>query len=159
MIHKTGNLFDSDAVYLGHGVNCKGMMGAGIAAEFRRRFPHNYECYKTYCSAYALVPGDYLAIPDGSGAEETYSNVIVNFASQNTPGPDATYDWLFSSLRRWAEDASRPDRLERNGNIIAIPEIGCGIGGLEWPLVEFIIECVENMYPEIEFEVWHYEQR
>ena len=49
MIEKTGNLFDSGYHAIGHGVNCRGIMGAGIAVEFKDRFPKNYQEYVTKC--------------------------------------------------------------------------------------------------------------
>lgn len=154
MIEYTGNLFDSESAYLGHGVNCQGMMGAGIAKQFRDLFPVNYRVYKRACSDGSLKPGKALVIPV---KDWDYNlRLIVNFASQNQPGPDATYEWLLSSLTSFAKRASEPDRMTRFGGIIAIPEIGCGIGGLVWDDAVTLVAAVELAYPQIEFEVWHY---
>lgn len=153
MINKTGNLFDTDAIFIGHGVNCKGMMGAGIAAEFKRRYPKNFAKYQIACRGYLLTPGEYFAVSDDSDPDNI--KVIVNFASQDKPGADASYDWVFSSLRRFAEAANNHPQYAGEKITVAIPEIGCGIGGLDWQLVEFIIEVIEQMYPNVEFEVWH----
>lgn len=153
MIEKNGNVFDTSAKYIGHGVNCEGVMGAGVAKMFRDLFPANYAQYKFDCERGYLKPGGYTAMPVRLNDRQA---VVVNFASQNLPGPDARYTWLFSAVANWAEAASDPKRLTRNGGIIAIPEIGCGIGGLKWDNVEAILKCIETMYP-VEFEVWHYE--
>lgn len=147
MIEKNGDMFTSDATYLAHGVNTVGVMGAGIAKTVKEKFPKTYEEYKWLCSRQGLVAGNYFCFPENG-------KVIVNLASQAMPGPDANYDWLFTSLLRFAQSAVA--KVKRNGNIVAINEIGCGIGGLEWPVVKKVIETIEAIVPEIEFEVWHY---
>lgn len=154
MIEKYGDLFDSDAYYLGHGVNTCGLMGAGIAKTFRDKFPLNYVNYVDACKEDRLRPGGFLAHSENFNGDP---RVIVNFATQYRPGPRAQYDWLFDSIRAWADAASVPRRLTRFGGCIAIPEIGCGIGGLEWPIVQMHLEVIESMYSDIEFEVWHYD--
>lgn len=154
MIERDGDIFNTDAAYIGHGVNTQGVMGAGIAKEFRSRFYRNYNVYRQACIKGTLTPGGFLVVPerrdDGSLA------LITNLASQEQPGPDASYKWLLSSLWGWAEQASAPNRLHLYGGRIAIPEIGCGIGGLEWAKVYRVLRVVEYAFPEIEFEVWHY---
>jgi O-acetyl-ADP-ribose deacetylase (regulator of RNase III) len=155
MIEKTGDLFESDAVYLGHGVNVCGVMGAGIAKTFREKYPHNYTNYKAACEAGRLLPGGFMVVPERS-VDRDGLVLITNLASQEKPGADASYNWLFGSLYSWASQAAEPNRLRLYGGRIAIPEIGCGIGGLEWDKVKHIIETVEILYPEITFEVWHY---
>jgi O-acetyl-ADP-ribose deacetylase (regulator of RNase III) len=149
MIEKQGDVFTTDATYIGHGVNCKGVMGAGIAKTIREKFPKVYDEYRQVCANGGLVPGSLFAYPENG-------KMIVNLATQNNPGPDATYEAVINSLLHFSKVASEPNKIKRYGNTIAIPEIGCGIGGLEWPIVELAIELVEEVYPEIEYEVWHY---
>lgn len=155
MQERKGNLFDSTATYLGHGVNTCGVMGAGIAKTFREYFPNNYSNYKAACESGRLQPGGFMVVPEKDW--DCRLRLITNLASQEKPGADASYKWLFSCLWSWAEKASEPNRLRLYGGIIAIPEIGCGIGGLEWPKVKRIIEVIEDCHDDIEFEVWHYE--
>jgi O-acetyl-ADP-ribose deacetylase (regulator of RNase III) len=123
-------------------------MGAGIAKTIREKFPKVYDEYKQVCRN-GLRPGALFAYPENG-------KVIVNLATQFMPGPDATYEAVVESLMRFSRNASQPDKISRYGKKIAIPEIGCGIGGLEWPIVEQIIKLVEAAYPEVEYEVWHY---
>lgn len=154
MIEKHGDLFDSAAAYLGHGVNVCGVMGAGIAKTFKEKYPNNFTNYEAACNAGTLRPGGFMVVP---ARRDSGSLVLItNFASQNKPGADADYKWLFSSLWSWAEQASEPNRLRLYGGIIAVPEIGCGIGGLEWDKVKRIYRVIEDTHPDIEFEVWHY---
>jgi O-acetyl-ADP-ribose deacetylase (regulator of RNase III) len=150
MIERNGDVFTTKATYIGHGVNCRGVMGAGIAKTIRDRYPQVYLEYQKVCDSGAgFVPGNFFVYPENG-------KVIVNFATQDMPGPDATYDAVFCSLYRFAEVASNPKKLAKYGNVVAIPEIGCGIGGLEWPIVKMLIEAVEEIHPDIVFEVWHY---
>ena len=148
MIEKHGDVFTTEATYIGHGVNCMGVMGAGIAKTVREKFPQVYKEYKWLCNSLdGLKPGCYFVYPENG-------KHIVNFATQRNPGPDATYEWLFTSLLRFSQQAVA--RIPKNGNLVAIPELGCGIGGLEWPVVKKVIETVEAIVPQIKYEVWHY---
>lgn len=144
MIKRTGNLFDTGATCIGHGVNCHGVMGAGIAKEFRKRFPDNYRVYNNYCKSNILKPGQTLV-----WAEDGFT--IMNMASQNRPGADASYTWLFLAAQDAAGYATALGE-----KVIAIPQIGCGIGGLKWYNVEVVLRAVEIL-SDIEFEVWKYD--
>ena len=151
MIKRKGDLFTTDAFYLGHGVNCRGKMGAGIAKTFKEKFPVNYDSYAKACQSMRLNPGEVFSI---------YENhrVILNMATQLEPGKDARYDAVFNSALVAAKKVADPNSYWKNmKRVIAIPEIGCGIGGLEWDKVERLISAVEVLVPEVVWEVWKYE--
>jgi O-acetyl-ADP-ribose deacetylase (regulator of RNase III) len=57
IVERTGDLLTSACLALGHGVNTLGSMGAGIAVEFRRRWPAMYDAYREPCRSGALQPG------------------------------------------------------------------------------------------------------
>lgn len=142
MIKKKGDMFTSDAGAFGHGVNVVGLMGAGVAVAFREKFPKNYVTYRNACEAEMFKPGETLVTVE----EGVF---IFNMSSQDDPGPHARYEWTFSALLDAALQA------EKFGvKTIAIPLIGCGIGGLEWAGVEYLIIAAENIVPTVEFEVW-----
>ena len=145
MIKKSGDLFSTRNIALGHGVNCKGVMGAGIAKAFRDKFPENYSVYKSYCNLKVLRPGGFLPVQDRG-------RFIYNIASQYRPGADARYEWLFDGCKAAAEHA-----VSIEVDSIAIPLIGCGIGGLEWQGVETCLLAIETLVPNFEFEVWKFE--
>ena len=145
IIHKQGDLFTSDAPILGHGINCKGAMRAGIATQFSKRFPDMYEWYKKECRAFRIKPGHAYLWPDPSGV------VIANIASQYRPGNDARYDWTIAGLReviQICEESTIPK--------FAIPLIGCGIGGLNWDVLETKIQREFGDH-KTDIEVWTYE--
>jgi O-acetyl-ADP-ribose deacetylase (regulator of RNase III) len=156
MIKKYGNLFDTEQSVLGHGVNCQGVMGAGIAKEFRSRFPNNYDAYKQACETgrgpggYLLVPGQVILHTERDRLTDEI-RTIVNLATQDKPGADAQYSHVFNSAMRAAY------RLVNNGSrVMAVPMIGAGIGGLEWDKVETLLRAVEVLNPGFQFEVWEY---
>jgi O-acetyl-ADP-ribose deacetylase (regulator of RNase III) len=150
-----GDLFTSDCEALGHGVNVRGLMGAGIAKTFKERYPENYLSYGQQCKVNGLIPGGVLVVPcyEADMNAKHVQRYIVNMASQRQPGPDATYSWLFSSALAAAKQLKSIGVYE-----CAIPEIGCGIGGLEWPVAELILTTIEQLVPGFEWEVWQYAQ-
>lgn len=142
MIKRKGDLFSTDAPAIGHGVNCQGLMGAGVAKIFKDKFPKNYQAYYDVCDLKFLQPGEtFVRSEDGL--------FIFNMATQNQPGPDAQYRWVLLA----ATDAMKQaDKL--NLDRIAIPQIGCGIGGLNWEPVEKILHATELAFPKTQWEVW-----
>jgi len=144
MIERNGDVFDTDCAYIGHGVNTEGVMGAGIAKTVRARFPNVYKEYLHYCREGLLVPGGTLCVSENG-------RFIVNMATQRLRGRDARYEHVFAA----AYESAKYIKMYGGGRM-AIPEIGCGIGGLQWPKVKVILECIEQLVPGFEFEVWHY---
>ncbi len=74
IVERTGDLFSSDCPALGQGVNTFGSMGAGIAVEFRRRWPAMYDAYRAACRTGRLRPG-------GIFVWEAPDRLIVNLAT------------------------------------------------------------------------------
>lgn len=114
-----GDLFESGLPAVAHGVNCKGVMGAGIAVQFRKRYPRMYESYRRRCLNGRMLPGDIIAWqhPDG---------IVFNLATQDKPGPDARPWMITAAVGRMIQEAHYIYKIPR----IAMPMIGCGIGGL-----------------------------
>lgn len=109
------DLFDVSNKVIGHGVNTKGKMGAGIAAVFRKLYKENYVFYLEACIDKTLAPGGVLVV-------EENGTTILNIASQDYPGPHARVEWIKEGLEKLNEAGYRS---------IALPWIGCGIGGLK----------------------------
>lgn len=147
MITKYGDIFTSDAKAIGHGVNCKGKMGAGIAKQFRSKFPKEYfEEYERVCLSGDLTPGKIHMWDSGT-------QMIYNIASQNELGRDAREAWLTSGLM---EVAMETDSV--GNNRVAIPAIGCGIGGLHLDALYRAINMAEQfVFGRVQFELWLYE--
>lgn len=140
---RQGDLFESTAGAYAHGVNTAGVMGAGIAAGFRDRYPDMYELYRAQCTLGGLRPGSVLEWHDPGG-----DRWIYNVASQDHPGPHARLDWLVDGF------ADAMDHADIHGvNTIAIPRIGCGIGGLLWTDVRPALAGL-FMGRKVNVEVW-----
>lgn len=141
MIHEIeGDLFNLigkvDAIC--HGVNTKGVMGAGIARTFRELFPEMYEEYADRCASGRLVLG-------GIHAYDADGVVIYNLATQDLPGPVAQLHAVEETLFKMKRSCLKHGYLK-----VAMPQIGCGIGGLKWERVEPI---VQTLFAESEVEM------
>jgi O-acetyl-ADP-ribose deacetylase (regulator of RNase III) len=123
-----GSLFDSKAQTLVNAVNCVGVMGKGIALEFKKRFPDMFQDYVMRCEAGRVWIGEpYLY----RRAMEPW---IVNFPTKR--------DWR--SRSRLEDITTGLDSLERHYRewgvtSLAVPALGCGQGHLEWTLVRPIL--------------------
>ena len=136
-----GNIFDSDCICLVNPVNCIGVMGAGLALQFRRKYPRNYELYKIMCENYSIGIGRPMFVRESG-------KVIINFPTKYHYRNKSKIEYLDKSL------CAIPDLLNKifDGtipvkNTIAFPAIGCGLGGLEWSQVKNLIENRLGNYP------------
>lgn len=126
----TGDLFRLDLPALGHGCNCQGFMGAGIASTFRRRWPGMFNRYRELCIMGLFRPGDVFPW-DAAGVR------IYNLATQDQPGPDATLGAIGTSVEAMLADADAAGIPQ-----VGIPRIGAGIGGLAWLDVASVLRTV-----------------
>jgi O-acetyl-ADP-ribose deacetylase (regulator of RNase III) len=124
----TGDLFEIELPAIGHGCNCAGAMGAGIAKEFKRRYPDMYVEYRRRCRIGQFQLGDIFVWP-------TDGLVVYNLATQPVPRPSATLDAIDTSVRRALVDVHR-----RKIPKLGLPRIGAGLGGLPWPDVAAVLE-------------------
>lgn len=137
-----GNLLNSSAPALAHGVNTDGIMGAGVARLLRDRHPQMFLSYRRACRTGTLSPG-------GVHAWQTPERRwIYNVASQQHPGPHARLDWLQTGLKEAAHHA-RQQGIDR----IALPRIGCGLGGLRWVDALPVLQTVTRE-SHVALEVW-----
>lgn len=133
-----GDLFDLGLPAIGHGVNLRGMMGAGIARVFRSKYPDMYHAYTVLCSREQIPLG-------GIMVWQAPNVMIYNLASQREPGADASLEAVESSVRL-AVGNCQASGIPK----IGFPRIGCGIGGLEWADVRAIMEKVSQEFPGVE---------
>jgi len=129
-----GDLFDLNLPALGHGCNCRGAMGAGIAVEFKRRYPEMYQAYRKLCLAGDFELGDVFVWTASA-------QVIYNLATQPVPKPSATLEAVEQSVQRALDDAEH-----RGIDRIGVPRIGAGLGGLSWPDVESTLRTVADSH-------------
>ncbi|HXH95255.1 MAG TPA: macro domain-containing protein [Thermoanaerobaculia bacterium] len=126
-----GDLLNDTADSLVNCVNCVGVMGAGIAAMFKLRFPSNYEAYRYRCThaPEKLLPGEifYHRLADGRR--------IYNLATKGDFRDPSRLQWIREGLGRLAYRV-----MDDGVQSIAVPALGCGRGGLAWSDVRPLIE-------------------
>jgi O-acetyl-ADP-ribose deacetylase (regulator of RNase III) len=135
--HRTGDLFKSDITALAHGCNTVGAMGAGIAVEFKRRFPQMYLAYRDLCRTGQFKGGEVLVWDD----DAPYT--IFNLATQAHWQLPAKPEYIEQAVIKMLIEAGR-----RGISQIAMPRIGAGLGSLRWYEVEEILErCAPDESP------------
>ena len=138
---KRGDILTEDAEALVNTVNCVGVMGRGIALQFKRMFPENFKAYKRACDQDEVRLGKMFVFKTG---HLTYPRYIINFPTKQ--------HWR--SRSRIADiEAGLVDLVETIRELeihsIAIPPLGSGLGGLEWksvrPRIEAAMRSVEGL--------------
>ena len=136
-----GDILKADAEALVNTVNCVGVMGRGIALQFRKAFPENFKAYKSACDKKQLHPGIMFVYDLNRFQNPRY---VVNFPTKrHWKGKSKTED-IESGLEALVQEVSK-----RNIRSIAIPPLGCGLGGLDWTQVKQIIEKAFNALPGV----------
>jgi O-acetyl-ADP-ribose deacetylase (regulator of RNase III) len=104
MIHYTiGNLLDSKAQALVNTVNTVGVMGKGIALQFKEAYPHNYTVYRKACKEESFTTGQILTVQD---VDVTGVRFIVNFPTKQHWRAPSKYEYIESglvALRDWLQ--------------------------------------------------------
>ncbi len=129
-----GNIFDDDAQALVNTVNTEGVMGKGIALQFKERFPDNYRVYRQICKEGRLDVGNMLIVEDSD-------RIIVNFPTKRSWRRPSEYDFINSGLL-----SLRKEIVDRSIKSIAIPALGSCNGGLDWTRVKaMIVSILDNL--------------
>ncbi len=143
MIYLTkGDILKQDADALVNTVNCVGVMGRGVALQFRRAFEDNYEAYRKACRGNEVHLGRMFVFERSSLDSPRW---IINFPTK--------LHWKGrSQLRDINSGLADLVRVVREKQIrsIAIPALGCGLGGLDWKVVRPLIEESLASVPEVE---------
>ena len=137
-----GNLIVADVEALVSTVNCEGFMGKGLALQFKKAFPENFDAYQRASRAGEVQPGKMFVFPTRSIVNPKY---IINFPTK----------------RRWREKSKLADiesglkalvEVIRDLGIksVAVPPLGCGLGGLKWRDVGPRIENAFRQLPDVE---------
>ena len=134
MIHyQIGNLLDSEAQALVNTVNTVGVMGKGIALQFKNMFPDNFKLYANACKEKEVKIGNLLVTE-----EETLlkgKKIIINFPTKTNWRLPSEYNYIEAGMVQLVKVIE-----EKNIQSIAIPPLGSGNGGLDWNKVKVILE-------------------
>jgi O-acetyl-ADP-ribose deacetylase (regulator of RNase III) len=135
VVFKRGDLFAQDADALVNTVNCVGVMGKGVALEFKRRWPNNYAAYRLACQRKSLRPGILHIFQVADLLSNDDPKFIINFPTKD--------HWRSKSQLSYIEDgldALVETLTQKCIGSIAMPPLGCGNGGLDWRDVKPLIE-------------------
>jgi O-acetyl-ADP-ribose deacetylase (regulator of RNase III) len=132
-VEHSGNLLESSADAVVNTVNTVGVMGKGIALQFKNAFPANFKAYERACKRDEVALGTMFVFDDG---RLTPPHWIINFPTKG--------HWRsHSRISDVAAGPRRPPgsgRQARHAHSIALPPLGCGNGGLDWGEVRPLIE-------------------
>ena len=131
IIYTEGSIFDLDAEAIVNPVNCVGVSGAGLALQFRLRYPENDSVYRQNCRLGRLQPGRVLITETGLDSPKR----IVNFPTKRHWRDSSRLDDVKLGLRRLHEELRR-----REIRSVALPALGAGLGGLPWDAVRQAVE-------------------
>ncbi|MER7166181.1 macro domain-containing protein [Micromonospora sp. NPDC000207] len=136
-----GNLLTADAEALVNTVNTVGVMGKGIALQFKRAHPANYTAYRAACAANQVKLGEMFVFDSARLGPHRY---VINFPTKG--------HWRAKSrsadIQAGLADLVRVVR-ERHITSVAVPALGCGNGGLDWDQVRTMIERAFAELPDV----------
>jgi O-acetyl-ADP-ribose deacetylase (regulator of RNase III) len=137
----TGNLLQADAEALVNTVNTVGVMGKGIALQFKQAFPANFAAYEKAAKREEVIPGKMFVFETGMFSNPHY---IINFPTKRHWRAKTRLEDIEMGL----QDLVRVLR-EKEIRSVAIPALGCGFGGLDWEDVRPLILAALEAVPEV----------
>lgn len=141
-----GNLLEAPVEALVNAVNTVGVMGKGIALMFKERFPENFAAYQVACNAGKVEVGKMFV----TEVEELDGlRWIINFPTKKHWRNPTKLEWIETGL-----ESLREEIRSLGIRSLALPPLGCGNGGLEWPLVRPLIETALADLDEVEVVVY-----
>ena len=126
-----GDIFETDAKAIVNPVNCVGVMGKGLALEFKKRYPKMFKEYQKICEMGSLEPG-ILHYYTGEDSEKT----IINFPTKRHWNSPSKIEYIAIGLSALSYSQSVK---QINIESLAIPALGCGCGELDWKDVRKLI--------------------
>jgi len=133
-----GDLFNSKCEYVICTVNCIGVMGKGIALEFKKRYPEMYLAYREACDKGEVKIGKMWVW-----------NNIINFPTKD--------DWRNPSKLEYIKAGLLDLKVvvrERGIKSLGMPKLGCSNGKLTWEDVKKLIEIFHSVVPELDLQVY-----
>jgi O-acetyl-ADP-ribose deacetylase (regulator of RNase III) len=134
---KTGDILKQEADAIVNTVNCVGVMGRGIALQFKNAYPANYKAYRAACEAEQVQPGRMFVFETGKFTPR----FIINFPTKRHWKGKSRIEDIGSGLIALARE------IEMRGiKSVAIPPLGAGLGGLDW---SDVLPCIKAALQDI----------
>lgn len=146
IITEKGNLLEAKVEALVNTVNCVGVMGKGIALQFKQAFPENFKQYEKACRIGEVKPGKMFVFSTDSFLDSKY---IINFPTKRHWREKSKIGDIETGLKDLINVVK-----EYNMKSIAIPPLGCGNGGLEWREVKPLIIEAFKQVPDVEVHLY-----
>jgi len=143
---KEGNLLNDDVEALVNTVNCVGVMGRGIALQFKKKYPENFTDYSKACKDKSVKIGSMFIHRTNNLMNPKY---IINFPTKD--------HWRGKSQLKYIQDGLKDLQKtikELKIKSISIPPLGCGLGGLDWQVVKSIIESNLFMLDDVDITIY-----
>ena len=153
--YKTGNIFEEEVEALVNTVNCVGVMGRGIALQFKRAFPENFKAYAALCKRNEMQPGRMFVFETDQTISlfETPQMVppryIINFPTKQHWRRKSRIEYIESGLEALVEEIR-----VRNIRSIAIPALGSDLGGLDWSEVRNRMEAALKDLDDVDIVIF-----
>jgi O-acetyl-ADP-ribose deacetylase (regulator of RNase III) len=144
--YTTGNILDAKTEALVNTVNCAGVMGRGIAAQFKDAFPANFKAYRAACLRNEVQPGRMFVHDSGQLTPPRY---VINFPTKRHWRGKSRIEDIKAGLFALIDEI-RTRRIRS----IAVPPLGSGLGGLHWPDVRALIEGALATLPDVDVLVY-----
>ena len=141
-----GNLFDSHADALVNPVNTEGVMSKGLALQFKLAFPESFAVYRRACRRGEVQPGRMLVFATGAASPPRF---IINFPTKRHWREPSRMEDIEAGLEALAEEIKA-----RGIRSVAIPALGCGLGGLAWGEVRPRIERALAHLEEVDIRLY-----
>jgi O-acetyl-ADP-ribose deacetylase (regulator of RNase III) len=141
-----GNLLEASADALVNAVNTVGVMGKGIALQFKRAFPENFRVYEAACRRGEVQIGRMFVAETGQPGQP---QLIINFPTKRHWRSRSRLDDIRAGLA-----GLRQVLVDRQVRSVALPPLGCGNGGLDWRDVRPLIDGALGDLPGVEVVVY-----
>lgn len=142
----SGDILKDDSEAIVNTVNCVGVMGRGIALQFKNAWPENYKAYEVACAREEVQPGRMFIFDTEQLTSPRY---IINFPTKRHWRGKSRIQDIESGLRALVADIAA-----RGIRSIAIPPLGAGLGGLEWEEVRPLIESAMAALPDVQVRIY-----
>ena len=150
---KKGNIFTTQCKTIVNTINCVGVMGAGIAYEYRLRYPKMFTKYKKYCSDGAITIGKLWIYDLEVEDVNTPYKKILNFPTKNHWKYPTKNEYLEKGLQKFLDTY-----IDKSIESIAFPLLGADKGGLDEKISFEIMESYLSKC-QIPVEIWYFDSK
>ena len=139
------SIFDTTSQVIVNTVNCDGVMGRGLALEFKMRFPSMYERYRKTCERGLIHPGTLQLYTETTPW-------ILNFPTKNHWKYPSKLAYIQAGLEKFVETYR-----EKVITSVAFPKLGAASGKLDWNTVRKLMYKYLTPLPNLQVEIYHFD--